>query len=331
LSRRAALLLLGGGAITSLGATGAFNSVSGPRRVDIGTEEDDSALLGITSGDDGDPADAPLNTGTVAFETYDEQTIEVVELANNVGEPVDITTFSLEPDPQHPNAGDLSITLESVPNSLEFGETVTVQALVTCSNVPLGASTDDIPVTLSITAEGASTSVSLDRTVTVSCRNCVTCDGDTDELVKYEWVESGEDEEDEEDGDEGDEDDEDGDDSSFEIEGTGDQHIELTSRSLDDAGEPVEACFEVDYCSVDVVVKAATSYETHEDRSQTVCVTDIDGHAISNVRFFCEAPDDVSVGNGSGPPGQGAGGSGPPGQGTGGSGPPGQGTGSSSE
>jgi hypothetical protein len=56
----------------------------------------------------------------------------------------------------------------------------------------------------------------------------------------------------------------------------------------------------VEYCNVDVVVKAANEYETYENQSRSVCVTDIDGHAISNIRFFCEAPDDVSVDGGKG-------------------------------
>jgi hypothetical protein len=321
MSRRAALLLLGGGALTSLTATGAFSSVSGPRRVSLGTESDESALLGLTSGDDGDPAGASLNAQTVSFETYDGGSIDVAALENNVGEPIEITSLTLEPDPQDPNSSDLSIAVKSAPSNLEFGKSQTLVASVTCSTLGPGQSTGPVAVILSVTAAGESTSVSLERTITVNCRNCVPCRGGTDTLVKYEWVgagsggdgddEDGDSDEDDggdEDGDEDEEDDgndgnddgdEDEDDSSgFKTEGPADPNIELTGKTLDDENEPLEACFSVDYCNVDVVVKAANNYETHENRSRTVCVTDIDGKAISNIRFFCEAPDDAGVGGG---------------------------------
>jgi hypothetical protein len=241
---------------------------------------------------------------------HDGGTIDIAELGNNVGEPVEITSLTFQADPQDPNSSELTISLDSVPSNLEFGESQMVTASVTCTGLSLGESTGPVNAVLSVTAEGASTSVTLERTVTVECRNCVPCDSGTDELVKYEWVGSddnddsdsdgGDDEDagDDEDGGD-DEDDSDDENSGFTTEGS-DSNIELTGKTLDDEGEPVEACFSIDYCNVDVVVKAATNYETYENQTRTVCVTDIDGHAISYIRFFCDAPDDVTVGNGTG-------------------------------
>lgn len=117
---------------------------------------------------------------------------------------------------------------------------------------------------------------------------CATCDTGDELLVKYEW------------------DDEAG---EFVVEGDADENVELTSVSLDGDGEPTEACFDVDYCEVDIVVKAGLEYETTEDASGEVCVSGIETengggyevtHAISNVRFYCEAPEDLSVGDGEG-------------------------------
>lgn len=114
---------------------------------------------------------------------------------------------------------------------------------------------------------------------------CPPCESGKELLVKYEW--SG---------------------GKFVSEGS-DGNIEPTSWTLDEDGEPVEACFTTDYCEVDAVVKAGQGYETYEDESGAFCVTGITKenpqgkeitHAISNVQFFCETPDDPSVGNSSG-------------------------------
>lgn len=113
-------------------------------------------------------------------------------------------------------------------------------------------------------------------------RLCTPCESGEELLVKYEW------------------------DDGFSVEGQADGGIQLGEVTLDADGEPTEACFTTDYCGVDAVVKAGTEYETYDDVSGEVCVTGIDGRAISNVRFFCEAPEDPSVGN-SGTPGRGRG------------------------
>ena len=111
--------------------------------------------------------------------------------------------------------------------------------------------------------------------------DCVPCESGEELLVKYEW-----------------------DDGEFITEGS-DENVELTGETLDEDGEPVEACFSTEYCEVDAVVKAGTNYETYEDESGTFCVTGITTEnpqgnsitqAISNVQFFCEAPEDPSVG-----------------------------------
>lgn len=114
---------------------------------------------------------------------------------------------------------------------------------------------------------------------------CSPCESGEELLVKYEW--SG---------------------GKFVTEGSV-GNIEPTSWTLDEDGEPVEACFTTDYCEVDAVVKAGQGYETYEDESGAFCVTGITTEnpqgkeitqAISNVQFFCETPDDPSVGNSSG-------------------------------
>lgn len=70
---------------------------------------------------------------------------------------------------------------------------------------------------------------------------------------KYEWVED----EEVEDGCAGEFVVYDGDDSEVEsVEG-----LDLVSVACDDDGEPVEACFETDYCGVEAVVKAGSGYE----------------------------------------------------------------------
>lgn len=93
-------------------------------------------------------------------------------------------------------------------------------------------------------------------------------------LVKYNWTDDG-----------------------FAPGDDGDGNIELTDVTKDGEGEPVQATFDVAYCAVDAVVRASTDYEVYEDVLGEVTVTDIEGHAISNVRFFDEAPDVLSVGN----------------------------------
>jgi hypothetical protein len=85
-----------------------------------------------------------------------------------------------------------------------------------------------------------------------------------------------------------------------------DPNISVTGFTLDEDNQPSEVCFTTEYCSVDAVVKAGTQYEETPDQSGEFCVTGIETQnpqgktitqAISNVQFFCVAPDDPSVGN----------------------------------
>lgn len=107
---------------------------------------------------------------------------------------------------------------------------------------------------------------------------CIDCEDGEELLVKYEWE-----------------------DGEFVTEGS-DGHISLDENSivLDEDGEPQEICFDTTYCDVDAAVKAGQEYTIYEDEEGRVCVEGIDGKAISNVQFFCEAPEDVSVGNSGG-------------------------------
>ena len=108
---------------------------------------------------------------------------------------------------------------------------------------------------------------------------CIECESGEELLVKYEWE-----------------------DGEFITEGSDDQiSLDESSIVLDEDGEPQEVCFDTTYCVVDAAVKAGQEYAIYEgDEDGRVCVTGIDGKAISNVQFFCEAPDDVSVGNSDG-------------------------------
>ncbi|MEF8867813.1 MAG: hypothetical protein V5A60_12945 [Haloarculaceae archaeon] len=109
------------------------------------------------------------------------------------------------------------------------------------------------------------------------CSTCLPCESADDLLVKYEW--------DEEEG-------------EFFVEKGGDDGITLESIELDGDGEPERACFRTTYCDLDAVVKASNEYEVTPVTDSEFCVDGIDRHAISNVRFYCEAPEDLSVGNG---------------------------------
>lgn len=121
---------------------------------------------------------------------------------------------------------------------------------------------------------------------------CIECESGEELLVKYEW------------------DDEEG---KFVMEGSSDYvTLDPDSVVLDEEGEPVEVCFSTTYCDIDAVVKASNRYEhePYEDVGGEFCVTAIDKengdgqYAISNVQFFCEAPDDPSVGNSGNAPGR---------------------------
>jgi hypothetical protein len=103
---------------------------------------------------------------------------------------------------------------------------------------------------------------------------CVECRSGEELIVKYEW-EGG----------------------KFVVEEGRDDNVSLVSVELDEDGEPVKACFSTTYCDLVAVVKAANEYEVTEADDGEVCVTAIDRYAISNVQFFCEEPDDYTVGN----------------------------------
>jgi hypothetical protein len=104
---------------------------------------------------------------------------------------------------------------------------------------------------------------------------CIECETGDDLLVKYEW---------------------DDDTGEFFVEKGGDDDITLTGVTLDEDGEPEEACFTTTYCGLEAVVKASNEYAVTPVDGE-FCVSGIDQHAISNVRFYCVAPDDLGVGN----------------------------------
>lgn len=167
----------------------------------------------------------------------------------------------------------------------EEGQAMGTDALATYTDLPTYLSTHVASSSeFAITGDLADVESLVDQLLAVLAEACcVECTTDG-ALVKYEW---------------------DDDLRAFVVEGPGDDHVELTGVTLDD-GEPVEACFDVEYCAVDVVVKAGTAYEVTENESGDVCVAGIDAtgpngqeltRAISNVRVYCEAPADLTVGS----------------------------------
>lgn len=96
--------------------------------------------------------------------------------------------------------------------------------------------------------------------------------------------------------------DEDGDgiEESLVLEEDGDENIELKSVTLDDEGEIKSACFTTKYCTLEAIVKAGPEssdpplkFDVEEDGT-TFCVdADFNKFALSNVAFYCEAPDEV--------------------------------------
>lgn len=330
ISRRTALALIAGGGFASLGASGAFSSVEGGRRVDLDTKNDDTALLELVSTAEGSPSNTPLNLGPISYTVTDGETIALIDLTNTVGESIDFTTLAID-DSANSN---LSVTLQSAPSSLNDGETATLEAKITCPSAgACGDSIDSVSVDLNVVAEGETTTVDLTRTLEVSCSGtCVSCTSGDTKLVKYEWKACSEeddddsdsdddpdsDSDDDEDCDDDDDDDDSGGSGKFDIEDDDDddeeddddENITHVSTTLDSEGEPKEATFSTDYCSVDAVVKAGPNEETYENVSCEFTVSQIDGKAISHVRFYCDAPDGGgSPGNSGGSPGN-SGGSG---------------------
>ncbi|MFB6171167.1 MAG: twin-arginine translocation signal domain-containing protein [Haloarculaceae archaeon] len=150
-----------------------------------------------------------------------------------------------------------------------------------------GVSNQEIETWYVLSGDDSTVDLNLNEPVTIKCDCCTECTTDTDLLAKYEWDEDA---------------------SKFVLEGDGDTNISFDSWTTDEGGEPIQACFTTDYCHLDAVVKAGTEYETTDVGVQAsgTCVTGIVtenpqgkrvAHAISNVRFYCTAPDDVSVGN----------------------------------
>jgi len=163
ISRRMALLLMGGGAVGSLGVTGAFSSVQGPRPLNLGQKDDDEALLRLMSSDAGNPAGEPLNSNTVSFTASDGTTTDLVSIQNFVGEDIDFTTLTLAPVQGSGNS-DLNIDLQNDPSSLSTQDEATVSAEISCDQMVW-----DVPVELTISAEGETTIIDLSRTFEVTC------------------------------------------------------------------------------------------------------------------------------------------------------------------
>lgn len=183
-----ALLLVVGGGVLMLQGTGAFSTVVGDRPFNLGTADDQSAVLGIAvgspSGQDGDRVDVLTLTNRLS-ERFDE--VEVVA---------------------HP-AADPSVSLEHIdtPRSLQPGQSRTVTAVLTCD-----ASVTDVPVELDVSVSGPEGSITATREVRLTCE--VKPDDGDDEHDKDKDKDEDEDRDgdEDEDGDHDDDDDEDSDD-----------------------------------------------------------------------------------------------------------------------
>jgi hypothetical protein len=171
LTRRAALALLAGGGLASLGLSGAFSSVSGPRGFDIGTTDDSRALLRLESTTSGDPPRTPLNRQVVTISGSDGEVVDMVHVANFLGEDVVFSALRFEPQS---GGSPLSVDIQDPPSSLSDQTDTTLSAKLGCSRPVEGEPTD-----LVVVAEGPTTTVELTRTVAVTCTRPL-CDVTTD-------------------------------------------------------------------------------------------------------------------------------------------------------
>lgn len=179
ISRRAALLLIGGGALTSISASGAFDTVITDRPFDAPVGDDDVAQLRLISTDDGDPSNMPLNSVIVSYDVDHNEETPIVRMENSLDGRRDITQFeTLALDPENT---ELTATLQSPPDSLNYGDDETLVARFQCGDLGIGETVSDVPVSLTIVADGGTTTIELDRTIEVTCtKNCVPCAADSD-------------------------------------------------------------------------------------------------------------------------------------------------------
>ena len=146
ISRRSLLLLAGTGTVGATGAytTGAFDAVAGGRILDIGTADDDTALLGISAedpaGDDGEQ-------------------VTLFELTNRLGS--ELTSI----DAEIVSGADGPIDPGSLrtPDRIPAGGSDVVEGTLSCDG------DSEATIEVSIDARGAGESVDLTREVTVSC------------------------------------------------------------------------------------------------------------------------------------------------------------------
>lgn len=146
ISRRSLLLLAGVGTASATGAytTGAFDAVTGDRSFDVGTADDDTAMLGV---DIGEP------------DGVDGATVTLFEVTNRFGEA--LTSFDAEivdgvDGPVDPNS-------LRTPQSLPPEATGKIRGTLSCSD------SVDRTIEVAISASGAGQSVELTRSVDVTC------------------------------------------------------------------------------------------------------------------------------------------------------------------
>jgi len=158
-TRRSALALMGSGAGLLTWGTGGFTDVSADRSVNIDTTADDSdtgePLLGITTHDD-----------QLVFET---ETPPIVTLTNNTGSKLDTIGATVQ------NSAQLDAEIDSVPNSLDNGESGTVTATITGSgsNKAKTDGTINLEIAASSSSTGSAPKITASRSVSLSCVNCI--------------------------------------------------------------------------------------------------------------------------------------------------------------
>lgn len=159
LSRRTALALIGGGGVLAVGASGAFDSLTGERPFQVGTAGDDEALLRLRTTEATPPAQEPFRDRQVQFDVTSGATVPLIRVENFVDdriefEAVDVTT----------NHGELSFAIEQPPSSVVFGGHAVLEAEVECTE-----DVTNVPFTIKIVATGEAGRVTVSREAYMTC------------------------------------------------------------------------------------------------------------------------------------------------------------------
>ncbi len=163
LSRRTALALIGGGGLLAVGASGAFDAVSGKRPFQVGIGGDDEALLRLRTTEATPPAQESFRDRQVEFDVTDGDTVKLIRIENFVDNQITFDDVSVTTTHQ-----DLSFTVDQPPTSLAFGEHTVLEATVECDG-----DVTNVPFTIKISATGSVGRISLRREAFMTCSAAV--------------------------------------------------------------------------------------------------------------------------------------------------------------